>query len=255
MHFGKTSGGGEKQQCVCPPGFFNDTKSMFCVPCTRNCSNPGYYLQYNCQNGNDNVCVPCGVQCPGNFYISRECSETQNIGCKTCGKDCAKGFYRNRECGIRNNLECLPCRKTCPTGFIRTELCLTRDYQCKACEVGKYPDPYAQMSCIACPDKHYIHFDGSKYECKTCTGNFLLNANKTGCSESKCAPGEYPSMTNECSFCPLNTYGVDGRSCVVCPPFYNCENQKVGLSACIPCQSEFDVHGIQTVQENTCPVD
>lgn len=245
-------GSNEKQRCVCPPGFFNDT--MSCVPCRSNCSNPGQYLQLKCYDGNDNSCLPCAVECPNNFYISRECSGSLNILCRPCARDCVKGFYRNKECGIRNNLECLPCRKTCPVGYIRTELCLTRDYQCKACEVGKYPDPYVQMSCIACPAKHYIHFNGSGYECKTCTGNFLLSANQTGCYESKCAPGEYPSMKNECSFCPLNTYGVDGRSCLVCPPFYNCERQKVGLSACVPCETQLDVGGIQTVEKNTCPV-
>lgn len=245
----------EKKKCVCPTGFFNFSSTVGCLPCKTECSSSTQYLETMCYDEMDNVCRSCSVNCGSpNMYISKKCSKNADIECKPCAKECAKGFYRKEECNLENNLECQPCRATCPPWFIKTGICHTKDFQCVACEVGKYPGSSAQMYCAACPPQHYAHYDGIKYECRMCVGSFLMNANKTGCYESKCAPGEYPSGANECSFCPVNTYGVDGLTCQVCPPFYNCEKQRIGLSTCIPCKSVLDVDGIQSVEMNACPV-
>ena len=223
-------------RCECPSGFFN--RSGACVPCKSNCSSDREFLRVFCYGEFDNVCEQCRETCPLNFYIRRKCTLASNAECWPCAKECVKGFYRRSECNKTHNLDCAPCRSTCPPDSIRTGLCFSSDFECAACEAGvSFPDPISKRFCVSCPPDHYIYFNGSHHECRNCVNEYLLSANKTMGCVLQCKAGEYPSGPNTCSFCPLNTYGLDGQTCQTCPSPFNCEKRLVGLTACLPCDS------------------
>lgn len=211
--------------CVsnCDAGFYADTTTRVCLPCSSNCAAcTGPTVCTSCASGttlSNNICVIQSDACPpGQFRYNNICVTSCPSGTANrdgfCVRLCAAGLY------FWN----LGCYETCPTGLSTAESCTL------VCGVGfrREGNLCVPTSTQSCGSGQYFNTaigvcDNCRYPCATCSGsasfctacpNTFNLVNGVCYSGNACQAGFYASPSG-CQRCAVK--------CATCSNFNVCD--------------------------------
>ena len=198
-----------ENECVCPPGYFIDSKNVSCKPCPI-----GFFQQY----ANQFECLACKTPYSSTF-------KEGSIDCLNC----QPGSVLFKTSSIENSSmisECRPCRP----GFYQsiqesTKICLP-------CPLGTFSKYMGSTYCQECYVNYFTEEEGAE-ECMPCPD--FSNTNKTGASSCSCSPGSVIGENNVCIPCKKGLYQrFIGQPCIPCPAgsYSNIEGKYGGCELC-----------------------